>query len=62
VGPRAVMDSGEEKNSQTPLGIDPQNPDCPVPSLVAILTKLSHLPPGWALNFLNGIKMQGITK
>jgi hypothetical protein len=34
---------GEEKNSQLPPGIEPQNPDHPARSLVAIPTELSRL-------------------
>jgi hypothetical protein len=34
---------GEEKNSQSPPGIEPKNPDRPARSLVAIPTELSRL-------------------
>jgi hypothetical protein len=34
---------GEEKNSQTPPEIEPENPDRPASSLVAILMELTRL-------------------
>jgi hypothetical protein len=34
---------GEEKNSQSPPGIEPYNPDRPTRSLVAVPTELSRL-------------------
>jgi hypothetical protein len=42
VGPRTVL-SGLEQNFQPPPGIEPQNPDHPARSLVAIPTELSRL-------------------
>jgi hypothetical protein len=43
VGPRAILDAVVKRKIPSPPGIEPQNPDCPVRSLVAIPTELSRL-------------------
>jgi hypothetical protein len=45
---------GEDINSQPPPGIDPQKPDCPARSLVAIPTELSRLKKFYILRLNSG--------